>query len=258
MTRVYVITFCHNMDLLYGSTLVFPSIRTGFPNADLVVIDNGSIAEAIPFIQTSVAHAHGKFYRISTISHHDLLRQIVFGNQQPIAIVDPDVCFWQSMESVLSGMKPHELIAGRLIPSFNDPYTGCLTKARIHTSCLLIPDPVALANRIQQITNDKFNWDAFRPVMISVDGQWVRYDTLAGLMHLSENIKVFSDEDLECYDHLFCGSHIDWFCERTPDSPWKSKFIELHQRTKKDYSSLRGVWRLQNEFFKDAAKEWTE
>ena len=46
MLRVYILTHCKSLESLYGSVLVFQTLRVGFPTSPIHVFDNGSLPEA--------------------------------------------------------------------------------------------------------------------------------------------------------------------------------------------------------------------
>ena len=41
--NVFILTFCRNLDLFYGTKLIFETLRVGFPNAKITVVDNASL-----------------------------------------------------------------------------------------------------------------------------------------------------------------------------------------------------------------------
>ncbi len=43
MPHVYILTWCKSLESLYGSLLVFQTLRVGFPTAPVYVFDNGSL-----------------------------------------------------------------------------------------------------------------------------------------------------------------------------------------------------------------------
>ncbi len=45
MINVFILTYCRNTELFYGTELIFKTLRVGFPNAKVTVVDNASIPE---------------------------------------------------------------------------------------------------------------------------------------------------------------------------------------------------------------------
>ena len=246
--KVYIITYCRDLDLLYGSTLVFGTLRVGFPESEVVVIDNASLPEARAEIRNA-AHAAGALFEQvpSERRHHELLREIVRTADVPFAVVDPDVIFWSRFDQCGQG-----LIEGRLIPTFRDPYTQCLTHERLHTSLLKVPDPDRLRSSMRQYDRF-FEFDPFSPVMFHRAGAWERFDTMASMYSLLEgSCHAFSDDELDRYDHLFCGSHSDLIAATLGETA--SSFSVIHQAARsKDPSDIKGVWRQQQRFFEAMA-----
>lgn len=248
ISRVYIITYCRDLDLLYGSTLVFGSLRVGFPESEIVVIDNASLPEARAVIRNAAKGAGALFEEAPPgRRHHELLREIVRTADVPFAVVDPDVIFWSRFDQAGSG-----LIEGRLIPTFRDPYTQCLTHERLHTSLLKIQDPSALRSAIEQHSRF-FEFDPIAPVMVHRAGVWERFDTMGGIYSLLKaSCRSFTIDELDHYDHLFCGSHADQVTETLGDAA--GSFEAIHQAVRsKDFQSIKGAWKQQQLFFQTLA-----
>ena len=61
---VYVLTWCKRAESLWGNLLVFDSIRTGFPDAKIVVYDNASHPSYRKTIKNKVNQIGGTFHAI--------------------------------------------------------------------------------------------------------------------------------------------------------------------------------------------------
>jgi hypothetical protein len=48
---IHILTFCRRLDLFYGTTLIFKTLRRGSPVARVFVTDNASLPEAKPEIK---------------------------------------------------------------------------------------------------------------------------------------------------------------------------------------------------------------
>lgn len=247
-----IISYCRVMDLLYGSLLVFDSIRTGFPNVRVTVIDNGSIPEARGPIAAAARACDAGFVQVERPRYHSaLLEEVLHREQGSLVICDPDIVFWQSMEPIEIG----GLIAGRLIPKFADPYSKTITMPRLHTSLLMIPSAPRLQQRISDIRQTWWDFRPWLPYTVKMD-DWYRWDTGAALLSaLDESeIHVFGDKELNSYDHLFCGSHLDWVTQRFPE-PFCSRFVQAHEAARTDVGRLRGLWVDQQQFFESLATD---
>ncbi len=246
-THVYVVTWCKEIENLYGTTLVFKTLRIGFPTAKLYVIDNASLAAVRPLIQRHSEACDASFTQLTQeIAHHEVIERTLEGQAEGTAVfVDPDVCFWDNAE----GWQFDALIAGRLIPKYACEYTGCITHPRLHTSFLWIPEVELLREAIRALRARFFDFHPFRPVMFRLDDGWHRWDTGAGLYAaLPERLRAFAKGELESYDHLFCGTHLHQVVTKIrPD--YALLFDCMHRRVKADHRALKGAWRIQDDYF---------
>jgi hypothetical protein len=96
-----------------------------------------------------------------------------------------------------------------------------------------------------------FEFDPIAPIMF-YRGGWERYDTLGSLYSVAEDCRAFTPAELDCYDHLFCGSHIDLVADKLGE--YSEQVLASHQMAKDgNYKNLKGIWRLQEQFFKTLA-----
>lgn len=246
---VYILTYCKNLQQLYGNTLIFKTLRIGFPTANITVVDNASIAYARGVI-SKCAKDTGCAYRPlqDEILHHQFLEYIVNSSKGTVVFLDPDICFWGNCEKWDFS---NYLLAGRLLPQFQDEYTQCITEARIHTSFLWINSCSALNDAIQNTRRTYFEYEPFKPVvyMEPISREWYRFDTLSLLYTvLKERIYCFNSNELDTYDHLFCGTHFPIVYEKLTGND-KSVFKNIHEYAKHDYKRLKGIWKFQEEYF---------
>lgn len=233
---VVVITYCRKIELLYGSTLVFDSLRVGFPDAKVVVIDNSSIHEAHKAIKSKAESIDANFANNDSYKeHHILIEKVLSQISGPVCIVDPDVIFWDRIP------EPTSLIEGRLIPRFKDAYAQCVAEPRIHTSMMYVRDTDELQKRITEIKKTYVEFDPWIPIMLKVNGAWRRWDTGACLYAAAPKLfRPYGKKELNCYDHLFCGSHIDLVEENVPEIAY------IHELP---HDELKGIWKLQEQYF---------
>lgn len=257
--RVFVLTFCKNMDLLGGTTLVFNTIRTGFPTADLVVVDNASLPEARIAIKGRAEAVGARFLQLENeVTHWNHIANVISsqGARGPLVLVDPDIIFWESIEDWDFG---DALLAGRLLPAFRDEITGTVTQERLHTSLWWIPNAPALNSAAGQLV-ERFNFwaatygsefDPFVPVVLpDGDGGFVRWDTGAAVYAaLKEKCHVFTEKELNAYDHVFGGTDLDRIAKRIPAERAEAWEARLRQAIS-DPTPLRGMWRDQDAFFR--------
>jgi hypothetical protein len=249
--RVYVLTYCRDLEQLYGSTLFFETVRDGFPTAELVVVDNASLPEAREAIRTRCVQVGAQFLQLDQeVKHHAFLGQMIGAQPDgPAIFLDPDVALWKNVE----GWKVDGLMGGRLIPDFHDPYTASLTHRRLHTSFLWVPDVAALRTAVRDLRLVHFDFPAFAPLQLVLEGQWHRWDTGASLFGaLEEKMQPWTEAQLDSYDHLFCGSNLPEVAAQMP-SEVAAWFRGLHSSVRDDVKKLRGAWRVQEEFFLERA-----
>jgi hypothetical protein len=238
---VLILTWCKDPDALYGSLLTLKTIRIGFPDADVMVVDNGSID--VPDIRLAAEAVGAGYMKQNEVPHWQFMRKAIEIVRQPLVFADPDLIFWDRMKM------PETLIAGRLIPQFFDEYTQTLTHARLHTSLLSIPDPQKLWQVIRAEESRMWESDLLRPIMLPSNGKWERWDTGAPLYGAIGG-HAFTTE-LDSYDHIFCGSHLKYVAEKLNPTA-RSEFKRVHDIARTgDLSKLRGIWKLQEQYFKD-------
>jgi len=256
---VFILTFCRKADLLYGSTLVFKTLRVGFPGAAVVVVDNASIPQARAEIAPLARDTDCRFLQIEapSVEHHDFLSDVLeamAGDDAPtgpVVFLDPDVCLWSCCE----GFAFDGLMAGRYIRPSTVPATGALVLPRLHTSFLWIPDARRLWARIAAIKAVHFDFDPFRSVSIRMGAQWVRADTGASLYGvIRAEASHFADDHLDCYDHLFCGCHLD-LLEAVLVGKDRDIVRRIHDHARAgDLSALKGAWREQTKIGQPARR----
>ena len=245
--NVFILTWCGYPERIHGSTLVFNSLRVGFPSARIQVVDNASNPLVRPTIE-DLARKSGAEYREiqDSVSHPAFIYWALRTHpDEPVVFVDPDVTFWRNVED----WRIEGLMAGRLIPAYDCPYTGCETQARLHTSFLWVPSPRRLLEEIGSIKVARPEFDAFAQRMFPLDGRWIRFDTAsAAYMALTDQMQAFGLEELESYDHLFCGSNLNLVGEKLDE-----RFLEVmrgaDEYARSNGSVPKGIWRQQQEWF---------
>jgi hypothetical protein len=255
--QVVVITHCKDASVLYGNTLIFKTIRTGFPTADVAVIDNASLPEVRPLIREQAEKAEcGFFQEDHQAPHYERLESIILWGrerQEPLIICDPDVVFWERCEDWDFG---DHLLAGRLIPKFLCEVCNCITYPRLHTSFLWIPKPDVLANKIVQTASRYVESNLVMPYMFrGEDGIWYRYDTLASLYSVfKDETYHFGERELNSFDHLLLGCHVDAIASHLNEA-FRKTLMGHHALAKSDYRKLKGIWRVQEDYFRDRSCE---
>ena len=254
MINVFILTFCRNLDLFYGTELIFKTLRTGFPNANIRVVDNASIPEMVPEIESLAKSCSCSFQQISGngLQHHEFilntLSDMASGESanEPLVFLDPDICLWKCCEN----MEFPGLMAGKLTPRFFLETTQTITMPRLHTSFLWIPSPEKLIKRIWKLRAARFDFEPFLSYSFVMNSKWYRFDTGASLYAaIPHKASYFSEEHLDYYDHIFCGSHLDWLYDMY-DTEGKKLMSRIHSYAKEgNLKALKGVWKYQHEIF---------
>ncbi|MBL9125826.1 MAG: hypothetical protein JNG90_19450 [Planctomycetaceae bacterium] len=246
--QVYILTFCRDAEQLYGTTLIFKTLRVGFPNARVVVVDNASLPEVRNEIRAHARDVGATHMQLAqAIPHHIFIeRTLVAGQASRMVFLDPDICFWKSVET----WSFDELIAGRLMPEHRDYSTDCTVQPRLHTSFLWFDNVRKLLETMDRIRKFYYEVDLFKSTMLPFHQGWIRYDTCGVLYNaIRRSTHAFVEDELDCYDHLFCGTHIARVAPNL--APRLREFFEnSHELAKTNYSALRGLWRLQEEYFR--------
>jgi hypothetical protein len=251
--RVHVLTYCDQIEQLYGNLLIFKTIRVGFPDSEIYVVDNASVPAARVEISQQANACGARLIQIEKRISHEMYFNTALLMQPPKSAVflDPDICFWERVD----GWNFDALMAGRLIPQFRCEYTGCVTHPRLHTSFLWIPDVPALVTALRSLCSKYREYAPFRPLMFPDKGQWHRLDTGASeYAALRDNTYAFQEKELDAYDHLFCGTHA-WKVGPTLSHEHRIRFENLHQAVQHDHRALRGSWREQEEYFRSRMVE---
>jgi hypothetical protein len=252
MTRaidVVILTFCRKLELFYGTELIFRTLRVGFPNATVTVVDNASLPEVRGEIER-LARAHDcRFRQIpgpASLPHHQFIERTIAdagaSGPRPLVFLDPDLCLWASCEE----FEFDALMAGKLIDAHEDDMYECVTMPRLHTSFLWIPDPAQLQAEIDRIRTRHFDFHPFLSFSTKLGDAWIRYDTGASLYAaISGRVASFTARHLDRYDHLFGGSHLDLLDPHYSDE-MRGMVRRIHRLAKEgDLAPLRGIWRQQ-------------
>jgi hypothetical protein len=246
MKKVFLLTYCKNSALAWSSTLTLDTLRIGFPDAEVFVVDNNSIPEVRPLIREKALGARCHYRELDTeIFHHDFIADTLRANDGCVIFLDPDLCFWESCE----GWEIADLFGGRHLPAFYDEFSKTVTMERLHTSFLWIPDAAKLRERLEDMRSRFFEFEPIRPFMFKHDKQWYRYDTTANLYAaFKSDTYSFRAGELSCYDHLFCGTHLNEILPRM-DRKSAGELERFHDTAKRDIRQIKGTWRLQDIYF---------
>lgn len=240
---VVILTYCEHPALAYGSLMVFETLRVGFPTAEVLVVDNGSHPDVVPLIAKAAQDAGCSFVPASRKHFSAFHRWLLLeqDSMKSVVLLDPDVVFWGSVED----WHFDGVMAGRLIP---DLYNyGVTSLSRLHPSHLWVPSVAKLRLALNNLNANGF--DPFRQFSAPANGKMYFWDTGAGMYQaLASQCKSFTEAQLDCYDHLFYGSHLPVIQPALNDN---GVTYTAHQAAARgDLDALKGIWREQDKHFK--------
>ena len=240
LAKVFIQTYCAAPELAYGALLAFKTIRVGFPNAEIHVFDNGSIADVASQVEHECKKIGAKFTACKRDDFSKFYSKIIESEHGRVFIVDPDVIFWSSVEK----MDTDSVIAGRLIPKLRR--NGVSSVARLHPSMLFIPCVENLRGEIAARYINKMNY--IGQYSAHVDGEKLFFDTLSPVYQMMPELcHAFTDDELNCYDHLFYGSHLPVISPGIDDG---GMTVNHHKSAAVgNYSALKGIWKVQQKEF---------
>lgn len=246
--NVHILITCRNESLLRYSTLVFDSLRVGFPTAKIIATGNSLPLYALEPIKAACDLTGTELTLGSETIHHRWIKGLLEQNEEPFVICDTDQVMYDSMEVFDFSQTP---LAGRRIPQFRDEFSGCITRSRLHTSLLYI-NPALVKERLSAFTT-KVADTPFTPIanliypqVVPFNGEPVFYDTMAQLYHAIGGTK-FSEDILDRYFHSNFGSIEDIVLPRlngSGDAMKKARDWVLENPVRG-----RGAWRYQEGYY---------
>jgi hypothetical protein len=243
---VHILVTCRNPELFRASTLVFDTIRTGFPTWDIYATgldlsDEHESEIARLCRKTNIQFGSGRgLHR----DHPDWIAELIQFEPKPFLIVDTDVIFWDSMEQFDFKGPLHGRYTGR----FRCPLTTTITLDRLHT-CVLYVDPaqvnariLAVNNRLQSGSNPFFRrMGGVQPINFAQNGEIYFHDSMGQAYHAIGGNK-FSEEILNCFDHLGAATYIDLLDKKIPGARARQEVLL------KDPKKARGLWKQQRKW----------
>lgn len=246
--RVYILATCRKAELLAGTLLVFRTVRTGFPTAEIVVHGNG-LGEFTPAVRAACEEVGAHYLNVLPTVHDEWIEMLLQDERRPFWICDTDVIFWSAVEqwrfdTALSGLHQAE---------FFEQFTRTNYRERLHT-CLMRLDPKRFREETQEYLS-QFPKMPFHPRIDLVRQQWqperhgdrvVNYfaDTLAVAWHALGG-SAFSEEQLDCFDHVSCATYADLMAPAYADTD----MLAAHKMIYEEPGRARGLWRQQRAYF---------
>jgi len=238
--------------MLPAATLVFKTLRVGFPDAPVRVCMGEGI-HCRKEIREAAEEVGADVVEILDLEefgpqHDGWLDQLIMTEEESFWICDTDVVFWKRFEHRPNG----SALAGVRVPSFYEPWTGTQYRERLHT-CLMRIDPTAFANSESEYCS-RFPQEPFQPITQMVlqqyqperiNGQVTThfYDTLAMAWHAFGG-QEFTQEQIESFDHLNCATYADLIAPALDFD-----ILGAHKAIYQDYRLARGSWAKQFQWF---------
>lgn len=249
--KVHIFATVRKEELLPAATLIFKTLRTGFPTAEICVYWNGLNAckeENIVHDISAQLNAHWDI--VGNTTHHEWVARLIREEQESFWICDTDIIFWDSMEQW--GFGSHSL-SGRFSPQFRCQFSNAVTRPRLHT-CLLRIDPVKVRAEVEAY-GKKFP-DCYATPRPTIDDLvFPRYmPNLSRLPYFSDTCSLlynaiggyrFSENHLNCFDHLGSATLSDLVAPCYPEY----RMRETHFAIFENPQLAKGSWKLQDEFY---------
>lgn len=247
-TTVHVLATCLNPAIIDGTRLVFQTIRTGFPDARIMVWGNllpRVIQENIRFLCASVG---AEFVGVNRTAHDYWISKLLDGATEPFWICDTDMVFWGDVSGFPN---PESLLCGRYEPAFLEPWSGTHKSERLHTSLLWF-NPTPIKNAIREWfvkwhpKGFPFapNADLIRQCYVpnGKDNPPIFNDTCAGLYNAIGG-QAFSDDQNSAFEHLHCGVYSDRISFALPG------ILGVHKAIFENIAAAKGLNSEQNKFY---------
>jgi hypothetical protein len=247
---VYILATVRKPELLPAATLVFGTIRTGFPTAAITVQGNGLRPEFCTELATCCRQVNARFESGMAVTQLDRwLARLLSVAHEPFWICDTDMVFFGSMENLDLPGAP--CMAGEYQPTFIEEYTRTIHMERLHTALLWI-NPVLLRDRLRMAESWFPSPPGFEVQRVQASLSYIHtpggvlfYDTAAGLYHTAGGYRL-SDDVLDRFEHLQCATYVDLIGPQLKDAPG---LAAMHQRVYANPQAARGLRAVQREYY---------
>jgi len=244
--KVHILATCRKPELLPYTLLVFKTIRTGFPTADIFVTGNALDEDSYCAVADEVTKIGGRLENGPATIHHKWLESLCHFETNKFVISDTDMIYYQSVED----WEFDTALAGWRIPEWDDEFSKCYTRSRLHTSLLFI-DPEKVREKIGEwiegITHTPFTpfTNLFYPVVFPLKGKNYFHDTCSLLYHAIGGT-AFTDKQLNSYFHANFGTISDIVL---PNLSNGDEMAKERERILNNPEIGYGRWRESEEYF---------
>ncbi len=248
---VHILATVRKPELLPAATLVFATLRVGFPTADICVWGNGLDPEASRHLASAAQFVGGAFANLPPSSHDAWIEGILLRSTAPFWICDTDMVFHSSVESFV--LPTECAFAGRFEPEFLEEWTDTVHVARLHT-CLQWLAPERVRSQMHgyiatfpQPWRNTAQFPFVRQHFVPVRGEraWF-YDSTAGLYQAGIGTP-FTAAQNDAFDHLCFATYIDAIAPHLKDiAPGiEQRFAAIYR----DPSLARGIRHEQEKYY---------
>jgi len=256
--RVYILATVRKPSLIDAATLVFRTLRVGFPTAAVTVQTNWFAPGSHHAMAEACRQVDARLEEPGFITQHDRwIARLLETAHEPFWLCDTDVVFFGSMENL--GIEGEPYMVGEYQPAFLEEFTRTIHVERLHT-CLLWMDPVRLRDRVREWHSRFPDPPAVQAMRVLVHQTYVPtprgvlfYDSGAGLYHAVGGTRM-PDNALERFEHLNAATYIDLIAPALADAP---ALAEVHRQVYENPSRAKGLRAGQAEYYRRRAPSET-
>lgn len=244
--QVKILVTVRREELLPYALLVFKSLRVGFPTAEVMVYLNKMDPDHAQSVISECSKVNAQWTVTDTI-HHTWIYEVLQGATEPFWLVDTDLIFYRNFEQYTFDAP----MAGLRVPEFVDEFSGCTTRARLHTSLLYL-DPMRIQTELIRYTSKIYSSpftpqiNLVNPVVLPFRSRPYYYDTAALLYHAVGG-RAFTDIQKGGFCHFQFGTISDLVLPRLGRASEPMKLAR--EAILKDPSLGHDAWRYQEEWY---------
>ena len=246
---VHILATCLNPAMLDTTLLVFKTLRTGFPDANVKVWENALTPEQSMRLRLMAGSFIESIMLPQRIAHDAWIAGLLDRSTTPFWILDTDVIFFEKAPEP----SPQDFLFGRFEPAFLEPWTKTNRVSRLHTA-LLYFDPIAIRIKILEWAklwqpkdfpfSPSFELIQQHFVPQGVDRPPMFYDTCAGLYQAIGGTS-FTESQNHTFEHLHCGTYSDRIQKALPDASRAREVVS------KNIANARGLFDAQEDYYRN-------
>jgi hypothetical protein len=247
--KVFILLTCRKPELLPYTAVIFHTLRTGFPTADVILRSNALPTYAFGQIEKLAKDTDCQWEDDNSETiHHRWIEALVNRESKPFWICDTDIIFYESVER----WNFETALAGWRIPEWQDDFSGSITRARLHGS-LLYMDPLKIkaqwAEKTKACPETPFTplVDPFNPLVQPINGRLYFHDTCSVLYHAIGGT-AFTDRQKDAFFHFNFGTIPDLVLPRLRAAAGINMDV-VRDAILADPIKGRGQWRSQEEYY---------